>query len=71
MSKRLTFPLFSVAFDLILFKLACNEDIHNSLVEFNFQPLTVELAALEHLKVPIDFRSAIVALWDSTCFKSF
>ena len=28
---------FSVAIDKILFKLACNEDIHNVLNEFKFQ----------------------------------
>ena len=32
------FPhFFSVAIDKILFKLACNEDIHNILNEFKFQ----------------------------------
>ena len=28
---------FSVAIDKILFKLACNEEIHNNLNEFEFQ----------------------------------
>ena len=32
------FPLFSVAIDPILFKLACNVGIPNILDEFNFQP---------------------------------
>ena len=31
------FPLFSVATDKILFKLACNEDIHTISNEFKFQ----------------------------------
>ena len=46
---------FSVAIDLILFKLAGNEDRHNILDEFEFRPdltPTTELAALE--KIPID-----------------
>ena len=30
--------LFSVAIDLILFKLAGNEDMHNILDEFKFRP---------------------------------
>ena len=44
---------FSVAIDLILFKLAGNEDMHNILDEFEFRPVwlpTTELAALEHWK---------------------
>ena len=32
------FIFFSFAIDLILFKLACNEDIHGILDEFKFQP---------------------------------
>ena len=45
---------FSVAFDLILFILADNEDMHKISDEFEFRPdrtLTTELAALEHLKI--------------------
>ena len=47
------FHFFSVAIDLILFKLTCNKDIQNILDELNFSQfgsLTVELAALERLK---------------------
>ena len=36
--KNCCFHFFSVAIDKILFKLACNEDIHNILNEFEFQP---------------------------------
>ena len=32
------FPFFSVVSELIPFKLACNEDIHNILNELKFQP---------------------------------
>ena len=49
MSKNCSFHLFFVAVGKIPFKLACNEDIYNILMEFKFQP-AVELAALEHLK---------------------
>ena len=59
MSKIIMFPFFSVAINLILFKLACNEDIHNILDQFKFQPLTVKLAALEHLKSPYIFIMAL------------
>ena len=44
---------FSVAIDPILFKLAGNEDMPNSLDEFEFRPdqtTLKELAALEHRK---------------------
>ena len=53
---------FSFAIDLILFKIACNEDIHSILDCSNFsqiEPLTVELAALEHLKSPHRFIMAL------------
>ena len=33
-----SFPFFSFAIDLILFKLARNEDIHSTLDQFKFQP---------------------------------
>ena len=36
--KNCCFHFFSVAIDKILFKLACSEDIHNILNEFEFQP---------------------------------
>ena len=51
-----------VANDKILFKLACNEDILNILNEFKFQLdwTTVELAALEHLKIPYRFIMALM-----------
>ena len=42
--------LFSVVFDPILFILAGNEDMHKILEEFEFRPLTTELAAPERLK---------------------
>ena len=60
--KNCCFHFFSVAIDKILFKLACSEDIHNILNEFEFQPerpLTVELAPLEHLKSPYRFIMAL------------
>ena len=37
-SKLSTSPLFLVAIDPILFKLAGNEDMHNILDEFEFRP---------------------------------
>ena len=43
--------LFSVVFDPILFILAGNEDMHKTPDEFDFGPLTMELAALENLKI--------------------
>ena len=36
--KNCSFHFFLVAVDKILFKLACNEDIHNILIESKFQP---------------------------------
>ena len=36
--KQSTSPLFSIAIDPILFKLAGNEDMHNILDEFEFRP---------------------------------
>ena len=45
--------LFLVSFDPILFILANNEDMHNTLDEFEFGkigPLTTELTGLERLK---------------------
>ena len=56
--KNCYFHFFSVAIDKILFKLACNEDIHNILNEFKFQldwTTDLEFAALEHLKTPYRF----------------
>ena len=44
---------FSAVFDQILFILACNDDIHKSLDEFEIgliRPWTPELPALERLK---------------------
>ena len=35
--KNCSFHLFFVAVGKIPFKLACNEDIHNILIEFKFQ----------------------------------
>ena len=58
--KSCNFHFFLVAVDKILFKLACNENIHNILIEFKFQPLIVELAALEHFKSHYRF---IMAFW--------
>ena len=41
-------PLFSAVLDRILFILACNDNIHESLDEFEIRSdLTTELAALE------------------------
>ena len=60
--KTYCFHFLSLAIDKILFKLACNEDIHNILNHFNFSqigPLTVELAPLEHLKSPNRFTMAL------------
>ena len=66
--------LFSVAIDKILFKLACNEGIHNILNEFEFQPdLTTDcgVSSLEHPKIFImALGLAIVALW-ATCWFSY
>ena len=49
--------------DPILFKLACNDDIHNNLDEFKFQPDwttdCMELATLKHLKSPHRFIMAL------------
>ena len=63
MSEKKISHFFSVAIDKILFKLACNDDIHNILNLFKFQldnvSLTVELAALEHLKSPYKFINKI------------
>ena len=60
MSKKLWFHFVLFAIDLILFKLASNEDIHSILDEFKFQSdLTVELAALEHLISPYRFIMAL------------
>ena len=45
--------IFWVAIDLILFKLACNEDMHGIFNEFKLQPdwtTEKELAALEGQK---------------------
>ena len=57
----LFFHFFSVAIDKILFKLACNEDIHNILNEFKFQlDWTTDCgAALEHIKSPFRFITAL------------
>ena len=49
------YPLLLVAFDLILFKLADKEEMHNNLDLFEFcqiGPQATELAALEHPKYP-------------------
>ena len=57
MSKK-CFHFFSLAIDPIIFKLACNEDIHDILMSSilsQIGPLTVEIAALEHLKSPNRF----------------
>ena len=44
--------LFWIVFDLILLTLAGNENMHESLDEFEFRPdLTIELAALECLNI--------------------
>ena len=46
-------PIFSAVLDRILFMLAGNDNIHESLDEFEFGQIlsgTTELAALEHLK---------------------
>ena len=58
--KNCSFHFFFVAVDKLLFKLACNEDIHNILNFSQVRPLIVELAALEHLKSRYRF---IMAFW--------
>ena len=63
MTEKICFHFFSVAIDLILFVLACNEDMHNILDEFKFQPIGSLTVAFEYLK-------KIVALWATCCFCS-